>query len=124
MVTFASQETRVSMVGTHMPSSGNLSSASESANVSTDAPLIFDGTSRRSDGDLSQSSNTVIQSAQTSQNGISIFQGYAECLFVLHILHELDAVISLIFEMPTKVPNQNGLKRSIPVYSIRGREAI
>lgn len=82
MVTYASQETRVSTVGTHMPSSGNLSSASESANVATDAPLIFDGTSRRSDGDLLQSSNAVIQSAQTSQNGISIFQGYAECLFI------------------------------------------
>ncbi|XP_058221675.1 uncharacterized protein LOC131331775 isoform X1 [Rhododendron vialii] len=78
MVTFASQETRVSVVGTHMPSSGNLSSASESANVATDAPLIFDGTLRRSDGDSSQSSNTVIQSAQTSQNGISIFQGLIE----------------------------------------------
>lgn len=84
MVTFASQETRVSLAGTHMPSSGNLFSASESSNGETDAPLVPDGTSRMLDGDSLQSStsNAVIQSTQTSQNGISIFQGYAECFCV------------------------------------------
>ncbi|THF96481.1 hypothetical protein TEA_017077 [Camellia sinensis var. sinensis] len=77
MVTIASQETRGSLASSHMPSSRSLSAISGSSNA-TDAPHIPDGTSRRSEGDSSQNANVVVQSTQTSQNGISIFQGLIE----------------------------------------------
>ncbi|KAF5952883.1 hypothetical protein HYC85_010827 [Camellia sinensis] len=77
MVTIASQETRGSLASSHVPSSRSLSAISGSSNA-TDAPHIPDGTSRRSEGDSSQNANVVVQSTQTSQNGISIFQGLIE----------------------------------------------
>ncbi|KAL7203817.1 hypothetical protein ACSBR2_016963 [Camellia fascicularis] len=77
MVTIASQETRESLASSHMPSSRSLSAISGSSNT-TDAPHIPDGTSRRLEGDSSQNANVVVQSTQTNQNGISIFQGLIE----------------------------------------------
>ncbi|XP_057498945.1 uncharacterized protein LOC130783376 isoform X2 [Actinidia eriantha] len=78
MVTFASQETRGSLAGCSILSSGSVCAVSESSNAAMDAPHMHDGTSRRSHGDSSQNANAVIQSTQTSQNGISIFQGLIE----------------------------------------------
>ncbi|KAL6957892.1 hypothetical protein U1Q18_045313 [Sarracenia purpurea var. burkii] len=76
MITFTSQEINGSLAGSHISSSGSLPAVSQSSNAATDAPRIHDGTSRRSDGDSSQNAYTEIQSNPTSQNGISIFQGY------------------------------------------------
>ncbi|XP_052194365.1 uncharacterized protein LOC127802552 isoform X2 [Diospyros lotus] len=78
MVAFASRGTRVSVAGSLVPSNGSLPAFSESSNTATNAPHIHNGISRGLDGDSSQNAGTVVQSTQTSQNGISIFQGLIE----------------------------------------------
>ena len=89
MVTFASQETRGSLAGCSILSSGSVSAVSESSNTAMDAPHMHDGTSRRSHGDSSQNANAVIQSTQTSPNGISIFQGYTFYLLLISYMIEI-----------------------------------
>ncbi|XAR54168.1 hypothetical protein NMG60_11029189 [Bertholletia excelsa] len=61
-----------------MHSSGSLSSSSESSKAETDAPCIHDGTSRNLAGPSSQNASVVVQSTQTNQDGISLFQGLLE----------------------------------------------
>ena len=86
MVTFASQETRGSLAGSSILSSG---SVFESSDAAMDAPHMHDGTSTRSHGDSSQNANAVIQSTQTSPNGISIFQEYTYYLLLISYMIEM-----------------------------------
>uniref|UniRef100_A0A5B7AT51 Alpha/beta-Hydrolases superfamily protein n=1 Tax=Davidia involucrata TaxID=16924 RepID=A0A5B7AT51_DAVIN len=78
MVTFASGETRGSLASNDVSSSESVTTFTESFNRATDVPPIHDGITRSSAGDSSQNASTLVQSAHTSQNGISLFQGLIE----------------------------------------------
>lgn len=77
MTTFSSQQMRRSLTGSPRLSSQRSSANTESGNAPTNAPLIHDGT-LRTNGDSTENANASVQSIQTTQGGISIFQGLIE----------------------------------------------
>lgn len=78
MVTFASGGVRGSTGSDTASSSGCLSAVSGPSSTAINPPTIHDGITRSSAEDSSQNSSSLVQSAQTSPNGISIFQGLIE----------------------------------------------
>ncbi|CAK9149380.1 unnamed protein product [Ilex paraguariensis] len=78
MVTFDSVETRGSLATSDGSSRGSVSAVSVSSYTATDAPPVNDGITRISDGGSSQTACALVPSTNTSQNGISIFQGLIE----------------------------------------------
>lgn len=80
MTTFSSQRMTRSPAGSPRVScqSSSISTESGNAPAPTNAPPIHGGASRRTNGDSTENTNAADQSTQTSQGGISIFQGLIE----------------------------------------------
>lgn len=78
MVAFVSGEDRASTSNRNVPSSACTSSVFESIDTKFVAPAVHGGITRNSEGESTQSSNVLVQSNNTNQNGISIFQGLIE----------------------------------------------
>ncbi|XP_051144624.1 uncharacterized protein LOC127260747 isoform X2 [Andrographis paniculata] len=78
MVAFVSEEPRQIPYNMNVSSSASDSSFSESTDIQVEAPVLQGGITRSSAGESSQTSNALVQSNDTNQNGISIFQGLIE----------------------------------------------
>ncbi|KAK6162593.1 hypothetical protein DH2020_002434 [Rehmannia glutinosa] len=78
MLPFVSGEARATAVNRSVSPSASISSLSESVDTRFDAPVVQGGITRSSSGNSSQSSNVLVQSNNTNQNGVSIFQGLIE----------------------------------------------
>ncbi|KAK6162601.1 hypothetical protein DH2020_002442 [Rehmannia glutinosa] len=78
MLAFVSGEARATAVNRSVSPSASISSLSESVDTRFDAPVVQGGITRSSSGNSSQSSNVLVQSNNTNQNGVSIFQGLIE----------------------------------------------
>ncbi|KAK6260877.1 hypothetical protein SCA6_015351 [Theobroma cacao] len=78
LVTFSSGRPEESVISDHPSATGSSSTSFESSSSATTAPANHVGVARASAGDLSENTDAIVQSNQTGQNGISIFQGLIE----------------------------------------------
>lgn len=77
-MTFSSGQIRGSLASSsdHVSSSGNCSTYAEPSSIATDSSLIDSGTEGTSAGDSSQIPSDHVESNNSGQSGMSIFQGY------------------------------------------------
>ncbi|KAL0464586.1 UNVERIFIED_CONTAM: hypothetical protein Slati_0346200 [Sesamum latifolium] len=78
MLSFVSGEARVSTDSRNASPSASVSSVSGSIDTRHDAPVVHGAITRRTAGESSQNSGVLLQSNNTNQSGISIFQGLIE----------------------------------------------
>ncbi|KAK4411219.1 hypothetical protein Sango_0194900 [Sesamum angolense] len=78
MLSFVSGEARVSTDSRNASLSASVSSVSESIDTKYDAPVVHGAITRSTAGESSQNSDALLQSNNTNQSGISIFQGLIE----------------------------------------------
>ncbi|XP_011089915.1 uncharacterized protein LOC105170699 isoform X3 [Sesamum indicum] len=78
MLSFVSGEARVLTDNRNASPSASVSSVSESIDTKYAAPVVHSAITRSTAGESSQNSDVLLQSNNTNQSGISIFQGLIE----------------------------------------------